>query len=251
MPNTNINDTFFDGYYKEIWRAIIPEELTKKEVDFMLPYFNLQTGSKVLDLMCGYGRHTIALAKKGIHVTAVDNLADYVDEIKKVIEEEKLPINAIKNDVITFTNNEVFDLAICMGNSLIFFNPEDVVKLFKNVASHLKQGSNFLINSISIAEIEAKNFKEKSSVEVGELKLLVDSKFLLFPSRIEIDSIITAPNGETESKHSIDYIYSINETEYMLKDAGFILKEVYSIPGRKRFTLGDPRAYLVAEKSKM
>ena len=60
----NINDSYFDGYYKELWRSIIPGELTIKEVDFMLPYFHLQPGSKVLDLMCGYGRHAIALAQK-------------------------------------------------------------------------------------------------------------------------------------------------------------------------------------------
>jgi hypothetical protein len=34
----------------------------------------------------------------------------------------------------------------------------------------------------------------------------------------------------------------------MVKKAGFRLKEVYSIPGRKKFVLGEPRAYLVAEK---
>ena len=90
----NINDSYFDGYYKDIWRTIIPDELTVKEVDFMLPYFNLQPGSKVLDLMCGYGRHAIALAKKGINVTAVDNLDDYIDEIKEVAEKENLPIKS-------------------------------------------------------------------------------------------------------------------------------------------------------------
>ena len=45
---SNINDTYFDGYYKDIWRSIIPAELTVKEVDFMLSYFNLKQGSKVL-----------------------------------------------------------------------------------------------------------------------------------------------------------------------------------------------------------
>jgi len=34
----------------------------------------------------------------------------------------------------------------------------------------------------------------------------------------------------------------------MLQFAGFALKEVYSIPGRKKFTVGEPRAYLVAQK---
>jgi len=46
----------------------------------------------------------------------------------------------------------------------------------------------------------------------------------------------------------VDYIYSMNEIEAMLNQAGLLLKEVYSIPGRKKFTLGEPRAYLVAVK---
>ena len=123
---SNINDTFFDGHYKEIWKTLIPDELTVKEVDFMVPHFGLQPGSKVLDLMCGYGRHAIALAKKGIVVTAVDNLGDYIDEIKQVAEKDNLPLQAVKHDVITYPLDADFDLAICMGNSLNFFNASDL-----------------------------------------------------------------------------------------------------------------------------
>jgi len=36
--------------------------------------------------------------------------------------------------------------------------------------------------------------------------------------------------------------------EAMLNKTGFRLKEIYSIPGRKQFAVGDPRAYIVAEK---
>jgi hypothetical protein len=36
--------------------------------------------------------------------------------------------------------------------------------------------------------------------------------------------------------------------DVLLKEAGFQLKEIYSIPGRKPFTVGEPRAYIVAEK---
>ena len=32
----NINDTYFDGHYKEIWKTIIPAELTGKEIDFII-----------------------------------------------------------------------------------------------------------------------------------------------------------------------------------------------------------------------
>jgi hypothetical protein len=57
-----------------------------------------------------------------------------------------------------------------------------------------------------------------------------------------------ALDGTTETKLAIDYIFSIAELEKMLTAAGLKLKEVYSIPGRKKFTLGEPRAYLIAEK---
>jgi len=245
---SNINDTFFDGNYKKIWRTIIPEELTMKEVDFMIPYFNLVTGSRVLDLMCGYGRHATALCRKAIEVTAVDNLADYINEIKVVAEKENLPIKLFQTSVIDFKTEDRFDLTICMGNSLNFFDADDTVKILSNICSFLKTGGHLLINSWSIAEIVVKNFKEKSWSQVGDLKFLTDSKLLFCPTRIETESIIISQDGKTEIKQGIDYIFSLNEMATMLKMAGLALKEVYSIPGRKKFTVGDPRAYLVAEK---
>ena len=130
---SNINDSYFDGYYKDIWRSIIPAELTTKEVDFIVNYFKLQPGSKVLDLMCGYGRHAIALAKKGMAVTAVDNLDEYINEIKKTATSDNLPITAIKSDVIKYKPEEIFDLAICMGNSLCFFDRSDTVKILEMI----------------------------------------------------------------------------------------------------------------------
>jgi 2-polyprenyl-3-methyl-5-hydroxy-6-metoxy-1,4-benzoquinol methylase len=70
--------------------------------------------------MCGYGRHAIALAKKGISVTAVDNLGDYIKEIKQVAEKENLPIRPVKSAVMDYKTDEMFDLVLCMGNSLNF-----------------------------------------------------------------------------------------------------------------------------------
>ena len=245
---SNINDSFFDGYYKEIWKSIIPDELTVKELDFMIPYFKLEKGSLVLDLMCGYGRHAIGLARKGIQVTAVDNLADYIREIKEVVKKEKLPLQPIQVSALDFKTDERFDLAICMGNSLNFFDPADTLKLLSNISSFLKTGGQILINSWSIAEIAFKNHKEKNWSQIGEMKFLTDSRILFNPTRIETESIIFPPDGQTEVKKGIDYIFSLNELEKMLNISGFKLNEVYSIPGRKKFTVGEPRVYLVAEK---
>ena len=244
----NINNIYFDGYYKDIWRTLIPSELTVKETDFMLQHFSLQPGNKVLDLMCGYGRHAISLAKKGIDITAVDNLDEYITEINEVAGNDKLPLKAIKADIIEYEAEEIFDLALCMGNSLCFFDRNDTLKILEMIGKHLKPGGHFLINTWMIAEIAFKSFHEKSWSHAGELKFITESKYLLQPSRIETEHLILAPDGKTETKKAVDYIYSVAETELMLQETGFAMKEIYSIPGRKKFTLGEPRAYIIAEK---
>lgn len=245
---SNINDSYFDGYYKDIWKTIIPVELTTREVDFMLSYFNLQPGSKVLDIMCGYGRHAIALAEKGMEVTAVDNLGEYIDEIIQQAQVQSLAIKAINVDVTAYETKDVFDLVICMGNSLNFFPEKEVLNIFSHLSARLKPGGYLLINSWSIAEIAIKNFKDRSWSEINGIKFLTDSSFLFHPTRMETKSIMISPDGTTETKTGIDYVFSIAELEKMLTQTGFTLKEVYSIPGKKKFALGEPRAYIVAEK---
>jgi len=245
----NVNDSYFDGHYKEIWRSLIPPELTVKEVDFMLSYFNLREGSKILDMMCGYGRHTILLAKKGMKVTAVDNLADYIDEINATAKAERLSIKAISTDVLQYRTEDSFDLALCMGNSLNFFNAEDVHQLLSNIHSQLNQGGHLLINTWSLAEIAIKSFCPKSQDETNGIKHICESRYLFQPTRIEFDSTFLLADGSVEKKQAVDYIFSVAEMENLLKDAGFALKEIYSIPGKKKFTLGEPRAYIVAGKT--
>ena len=242
----NINNSYFNGYYKEIWRSVIPEQFTEKEINFLLDYFKLEPGNSVLDVMCGYGRHAIGLARKGIAVTAVDNLEDYIVEIKKGAQEENLPLTTVCESVLQFKTKEKFDLAICMGNSLNFFDLKESETLLSMISSQLKPGGSLLINTWSLAEIVARNFQEKSQSFIGDFAFLTDCKFLFHPSRIEIDSIITAPDGTTERKKAVDYIFSLNEMENMLIRSGLILKENFSVPGKKKFSLGDSRAYLVA-----
>lgn len=244
----NINDSYFDGYYKDIWRRIIPEQLTIKEVDFMISYFGLKPGSKVLDLMCGYGRHAIALARRGIEVTAVDNLNDYIVEIKKVSENEGLLIHVIKTNVLNFKSDQVFDLVICMGNSLNFFDPDEAEELLRKISLQLKPQGHLLLNTWSISEIALPNFKNQSSSTIDEVKYITKSRLLYNPTRIQTESVIIGKDSRPEIKTAIDYIFSIPEITIMLEKAGLSLKEIYSIPGKKKFSEGEPRAYIICEK---
>jgi 2-polyprenyl-3-methyl-5-hydroxy-6-metoxy-1,4-benzoquinol methylase len=248
ISSENINNSFFDGYYKDIWRHFFPEKTTQAEVDFIVEEAKLKPGEHLLDIMCGFGRHSLELANRGINVTAVDNLPDYINEIEEKALTRSLPVATICTDILEMQIDQDFDAVICMGNSLQFFSEEDTTRILSNISAHIKPGGKFFINTWSLAEIALKNFKDKSWSRIGELLFLTESKFLFHPTRIETVSTIIPDKGEREEKKGIDFIYSISELETMLNKAGFSLKEIYSIPGKKQFTAGEPRAYIVAEK---
>lgn len=247
-PSTNINNAFFEGSYKEAWKGIIAPGLTEAEVDFIQEMGSLKKSGKVLDIMCGYGRHALELGRRGVQVTAIDNLQAYVDEIKTKASEENLPVKALPADILQAQLNDVYDAAICMGNSFAFFDRKDAVAILKNVSGHLKASGILIINSWMVAEVAIKHFKEKDWHYAGDYKCMLEYKYCFHPSRIESEQTIIAPDGSVEVLKGIDYIFTLDELEEMFNEAGLKTKNVFSTPRKKKFVLGDGRVYIVAEK---
>lgn len=245
---TNINNTFFEGIYKEVWKRLIPNGLTEAEVDFIMEAGGLKPGDRVLDIMCGYGRHAIEMGKRGLGVTAVDNLGDYVQEISDKAKKENLPVEPVLSGALEVQLSGRYDATICMGNSFAFFDKEDAMLLLKKIAAHLKTGGIFIINSWMIAEIAIKHFREKDWHYVGDYKYLLDYRFLFHPNRIESEQTIISKDGGVDVIKGVDYIFTLDELESMFRQAGLATKHLYSTPRKKPFTLGDGRIYIVAAK---
>jgi len=245
----NINNSFFNSVYKDVWKKLIPNGLTEAEVDFIMETAGLQPGDKVLDIMCGYGRHSIELGKRGIDVTSIDNLNEYIEEIKANAHEQNLPVRGIKAGILEVELKENYDAIICMGNSFSFFNKEETSQILKKLSLSLKPGGILIINSWMIAEIALKHFKEKDWFQVEEYKYLLDYKFHFQPNRIESEQTIVSADGTVDVLKGIDYIFSLDELESMFLDAGLSTKELYSTPRKRRFVLGDGRIYIVVERT--
>lgn len=244
----NINNDFFKGLYKEVWRKEIPNGLTEAEVDFIQEIGGLKKGDHILDLMCGYGRHALELGRRGYQVTAIDNSKEYIAEIREKAENENVPVTAFEGDISQITYPDGAHMIINMGNSFAFFNAEAAALILQKAAACLRETGILLINSWMIGEIAIKNFQERSWHYIDEYKFIQESQYLFHPTRIETNYTILAPTGEVENLKGIDYIFSFAELEMMLNKAGFKMEEVYSTPRKRKYRFGEARAYIVARK---
>ena len=69
-------------WYKEIWTLDIKNqswvEDTTNQVDFIIKTLELSGNEKILDLACGFGRHSLLMGKLGYDVTGVDITKNYI-----------------------------------------------------------------------------------------------------------------------------------------------------------------------------
>lgn len=81
-------------WYKRIWSLDIRDlswvEGTKREVDFLIERLDLKGTERVLDLACGFGRHSLELAARGFSVVGVDITKAYVDFANQAAQERGL-----------------------------------------------------------------------------------------------------------------------------------------------------------------
>src|SRR4051794_38915093 len=94
-------EDFFQGINCEIWEKAIPPAVTKQEVDFLISELNLQQGQSILDMPCGFGRHSIELSKQGFNITGIDISQTFIKDLTKKINSGGLNIKAIHADMLS------------------------------------------------------------------------------------------------------------------------------------------------------
>lgn len=235
--------TFFNGLAIEMWHNAVPVSYTEAEIKFIKEVTNLKAGAQVLDVPCGSGRHSIALAKEGYSLTGIDISAGNI----KMLEEAKgaLNIQAICADILEYPLAGAYDLAICLGNSFSYFPYSTMVKFLQKVYNVLKPGSQFVINSGAIAESILPNLKISNSMVVGDILFAIENNYLP-ETRILRTEMQFSRGIEIEKKTSYHYIYTMAEIKLMLLEAGFTKVIFYGGIDKTEYRDGGAQAYIVA-----
>lgn len=103
---------------------------------------HLKGTEKILDLACGFGRHSLEFARRGYDVTGIDITPAYIDYANEQAKKENLNAKFICQDIRTITFDEEFDVVLNMADGAIGYLEDDGEnhKIFSGIAKALKNG---------------------------------------------------------------------------------------------------------------
>jgi len=239
--------TFFNGLALEVWTTVITPEYTNAEVQFIKELIYNSTGSNILDVPCGNGRHSIALAKEGYPVTSIDIAEEYICNLRDITAKELLPITPIQADILEYELTGEFDLALCLGNSFSYFNYYLLLEFARKINNALSKGGSFLVNTGAIAESILPTVQQKDWIEVEDILLLSERCYHSEDSVVQSNYRIIK-QGQTEIKTAYHYVFTLAEIRRLLAEAGFSEIKQYGALDKSPYKLGDRQAYIVAKK---
>ena len=80
--------------------------------ELMAFYSSIQVKGKLLDLGCGQGRDSIALAKLGYEVTGIDHSKVGIEQLNRIAEKENLPLKGIIGDIYEYSNFDEYEFLL-------------------------------------------------------------------------------------------------------------------------------------------
>jgi tellurite methyltransferase len=99
----------------------------------------------VLDLGCGLGNLSIAAARRGADVVALDGSAHAIDRIRKTAQAEGLHVRAELADAATYAMEGEYDAVVAIG-LLMFFPRKQAMALLARLQHAVKPGGVAIVN---------------------------------------------------------------------------------------------------------
>ena len=186
---------FSSKYYLELY-SHRDEEDARWIINLLQRNINFPTGSRVLDIACGAGRHSIELARRGFDVTGFDLspfLISTANQTLHASKERGLKLKFIIKDMRKFNFRGRFDIAMNIFTSFGYFEDDDSnFRVFSNASGSVRQGGFFvfdylnkeyLVNNLVPVSREGKGkyrIVQKRSLSGGFVKkeiIISDGKF--------------------------------------------------------------------------
>ena len=215
-------ETFFGTDYLKQYE----QTTTPQEVDGLEKILHLRKGSRVLDLACGAGRHSIELARRGCSVVGFDLSPSLLNEARAAARAAGVPVTFVQGDMRELGYKGTFDAVINMFTSFGYFEDEsDDRKVLAGIARALKPRGKLLMerfNRESLAyELPLQGWRVGEDGSV----ILQEDTFDPLRGRYETRRIVIDRDGTREHTGSVR-AYTLPELKVMFDAAGLHIHRV-------------------------
>ena len=224
-------------WYKTMWSLDIKNqswvEDTRHQTDFIIKALDLRKNQRILDLACGFGRHSLELARRGFEVVGADITRDYITDAENTAKAEGLSARFILSDIRDLKFNQEFDAVLNLADGAIGYleNDKENLKIFDVIASALKPGGKHFMD-VCNAEYAESHFPA-TGWEAGETTLSLSLFEWNSKKKIMLYGGKTLPYGDPLVKPEIIFgdpirLYSRKELDVIFKQRNMVIKKTYS-----------------------
>jgi SAM-dependent methyltransferase len=142
-------DRLFDENYLYFYEEILTPERNEADAGTVWKLLALKPGQSVLELGCGHGRITNALAQKGARVTGVDRACAYLEKARTDAARLGADVSYVLGDMRETGWNQAFDAVFLWFNTYGYFSEEDNALVLERAVRALKPGGRLLIEQIN------------------------------------------------------------------------------------------------------
>ena len=238
---------FFNGLAVDLWLGFEPQLPTAADAEFIQAALAAPAGGRMLDVPCGGGRHSLALAQRGFRVTGVDFSERFLNTARSRAADAELKIAWEQRDMRDLPWPDTFDGALCFGNSFGYLDDEGNAGFLQAVARVLKPGARFVIDTGVMAESVLPHLESRGWHLAGGVHMLIENRYDAESGRLYTDYTFVR-GAQIEKRSGFHRIYTLNEFRRLLQQAGFARCEACSSTRRDAFKLGDRRLLMIATR---
>lgn len=153
--------SYFDDDFVHLYTPFLPAAQTRAEVSAVIKLLGLSPGDAVLDLACGWGRHSLELARRGLRVTGLDLSGSLLAHARRRAARAHLAVGWVQADMRELPWTAEFDAVLSLFSSLGYFlsDAEDL-RVLRAVRRALRPGGVFLLETMH-RDLIARDFAER------------------------------------------------------------------------------------------
>jgi SAM-dependent methyltransferase len=220
-------DAFFSDFYLRAYAERERQDEAEQQALAAARLSKCPDGGDLLDVPCGFARHTVPLARAGYRVVGVDRSEVLLAEARRRSGGERWP-KLVRGDYreLPFAD-ESFDAALNLFTSLGYLGDEGDTQVLAEIRRVLRPGGRLVIETLHRDALVSR-YRERDWRLLGEGRLLLEqSTFDLESGVSQGTQTVIESSGERESRPFSVRVYAATELVGMLSRAGFAEAKCY------------------------